>query len=80
MRFIPAFHARRSGARKRLHRRKPFTFPSPSAASSTQRLINTMPAQLSPDDAYLSYHDVRLTREDVSCIKNDWLTDNAIAF
>jgi len=22
---------------------------------------------LSPDDAYLSYHDVRLTREDVCC-------------
>jgi sentrin-specific protease 8 len=36
--------------------------------------------QLSPDDAYLSYHDVRLTNEDVQCIKNDWLTDNAIAF
>jgi sentrin-specific protease 8 len=36
--------------------------------------------QLSPDDAYLSYHDVRLTREDVQCIKDDWLTDNVIAF
>lgn len=36
--------------------------------------------QLSPDDAYLSYYDVRLTREDVQCIKDDWLTDNAIAF
>ncbi|KAK5137660.1 hypothetical protein LTR08_007955 [Meristemomyces frigidus] len=36
--------------------------------------------QLAPDDAYLSYHDVRLTREDIDCIKNDWLTDNAIAF
>lgn len=35
---------------------------------------------LSPEDAYLSYHDVRLTREDVSTIKDDWLTDNAIAF
>jgi len=32
--------------------------------------------QLAPEDAYLSYHDVRLTREDVDCIKNDWLTDN----
>lgn len=39
-----------------------------------------MSPQLSPEDAYLSYHDVRLTREDVDCIKNDWLTDNAIAF
>jgi sentrin-specific protease 8 len=36
--------------------------------------------QLSPEDAYLSYHDVRLTREDVQCIKDDWLTDNVIAF
>lgn len=36
--------------------------------------------QLAPDDAYLSYHDVRLTREDIDCIKDDWLTDNAIAF
>lgn len=36
--------------------------------------------QLAPDDAYLSYHDVRLTYEDVQCIKSDWLTDNAIAF
>lgn len=35
---------------------------------------------LSPDDAYLSYHDIRLTNEDVQCIRNDWLTDNAIAF
>ncbi|KAJ8611897.1 hypothetical protein MRB53_037693 [Persea americana] len=36
--------------------------------------------QLSPDDAYLSYYDVRLTREDVDSIRDDWLTDNAIAF
>ncbi|KAF2199820.1 cysteine proteinase [Delitschia confertaspora ATCC 74209] len=35
---------------------------------------------LSPEDAYLSYHDIRLTKLDVDCIKNDWLTDNAIAF
>jgi len=35
---------------------------------------------LSPDDAYLSYHDVRLTKLDVDSIRNDWLTDNAIAF
>ena len=36
--------------------------------------------KLAPDEAYLSYHDVRLTYEDVQTIKNDWLTDNAIAF
>ncbi|WPH03788.1 Hypothetical protein R9X50_00667100 [Acrodontium crateriforme] len=35
---------------------------------------------LSPEDAYLSYYDIRLTREDVDTIKDDWLTDNAIAF
>lgn len=35
---------------------------------------------LSPDDAYLSYYDIRLTREDMDSIKDDWLTDNAIAF
>lgn len=36
--------------------------------------------KLAPDDAYLSYYDVRLTREDVDSIKHDWLTDNAISF
>ncbi|EYE93216.1 Ulp1 protease family protein [Aspergillus ruber CBS 135680] len=35
---------------------------------------------LSPDDAYLSYHDIRLTREDMQTLKNDWLTDNVISF
>ncbi|KAI9850379.1 MAG: hypothetical protein M1838_005769 [Thelocarpon superellum] len=35
---------------------------------------------LSPDDAYLSYYDVRLTKEDVDTLKDDWLTDNCIAF
>ncbi|KAI1000991.1 hypothetical protein K3495_g7207 [Podosphaera aphanis] len=35
---------------------------------------------LAPDDAYLSYYDVRLTKEDVDTLKNDWLTDNTIAF
>jgi sentrin-specific protease 8 len=32
--------------------------------------------KLNPDDAFLSYHDVRLTREDMQTLKNDWLTDN----
>ncbi|KAL8990974.1 MAG: hypothetical protein Q9177_000494 [Variospora cf. flavescens] len=52
--------------------------------------------ELSPDDAYLSYFDVRcvspipplrfvaepatVTKEDVSTLKDDWLTDNVIAF
>ncbi|KAJ9303768.1 hypothetical protein DTO217A2_6780 [Paecilomyces variotii] len=36
--------------------------------------------QLHPDDAYLSYYDIRLTREDIQTLKNDWLTDNVISF
>jgi len=37
--------------------------------------------KLAPEDAYLSYYDVRLTKEDVDSIKKgDWLTDNAISF
>ncbi|KAF2456742.1 hypothetical protein BDY21DRAFT_345981 [Lineolata rhizophorae] len=36
--------------------------------------------RLSPEDAYLSYYDTRLTREDIDSIKDDWLTDNAIQF
>jgi sentrin-specific protease 8 len=31
---------------------------------------------LNPEDAYLSYYDIRLTREDMQTLKNDWLTDN----
>ncbi|KAF7591338.1 hypothetical protein BBP40_001662 [Aspergillus hancockii] len=35
---------------------------------------------LNPEDAYLSYYDIRLTREDMQSLKNDWLTDNIISF
>lgn len=35
---------------------------------------------LSPDKPYLSYYDVLLTIDDVKSLKNDWLTDNNIAF
>lgn len=35
---------------------------------------------LAPEDAYLSYYDIRLTKEDIDTLKNDWLTDNTIAF
>lgn len=31
-------------------------------------------------DPYLSYFDVRLTKDDVKTLKDDWLTDNVIAF
>ncbi|KAL1956095.1 hypothetical protein VTO42DRAFT_7614 [Malbranchea cinnamomea] len=34
----------------------------------------------SPDDTYLTYHDIRLTNEDVYTLRYDWLTDNVIAF
>ncbi|RMZ90878.1 hypothetical protein DV736_g1892, partial [Chaetothyriales sp. CBS 134916] len=36
--------------------------------------------RLAPDDAYLSYYDVRLTKEDITVLRSDWLTDNVIAF
>ncbi|KAL9595212.1 MAG: hypothetical protein Q9219_006578 [cf. Caloplaca sp. 3 TL-2023] len=36
--------------------------------------------RLNPDDPYLSYFDVRLTKEDVNTLRDDWLTDNVIAF
>ncbi|WYZ42491.1 hypothetical protein EsH8_VI_000190 [Colletotrichum jinshuiense] len=35
---------------------------------------------LSPQQPYLSYHDILLTYEDIKSLKNDWLTDNNIAF
>ncbi|KMU76669.1 Ulp1 protease family protein [Coccidioides immitis RMSCC 3703] len=36
--------------------------------------------QASPDDTYVTYYDISLTNEDVDTLKNDWLTDNVIAF
>ncbi|RKF61795.1 NEDD8-specific protease 2 [Erysiphe neolycopersici] len=42
--------------------------------------------KLAPEDVYLSYYDIRpdseipVTKEDVDTLKNDWLTDNTIAF
>ncbi|KAM0269439.1 hypothetical protein ACHAQH_009728 [Verticillium albo-atrum] len=35
---------------------------------------------LSPHSTVLSYHDITLTYEDLKALKNDWLTDNNIAF
>ncbi|TIC89633.1 NEDD8-specific protease 2 [Colletotrichum higginsianum] len=35
---------------------------------------------LSPQQPYLSYHDILLTYEDIKALKHDWLTDNNIAF
>lgn len=44
------------------------------------RAADSIPTQLSPEKSYLSYYDVLLTVEDVKALKNDWLTDNNIAF
>ncbi|KAF2740519.1 cysteine proteinase [Polyplosphaeria fusca] len=52
----------------------------PALSSLGDRVRRHFGDSLSPDDAYLSYHDVRLTKLDVDSIKHDWLTDNAIAF
>ncbi|KAI9903758.1 hypothetical protein N3K66_000287 [Trichothecium roseum] len=45
-----------------------------------QRMARHFGDSLHPDRSYLSYHDVCLTSEDVKALKNDWLTDNNIAF
>ncbi|EEP82881.1 conserved hypothetical protein [Uncinocarpus reesii 1704] len=41
-----------------------------------RRLFCADLTQASPDDTYLTYHDISLTNEDVDTLKNDWLTDN----
>ena len=64
-------------SRKRSAQRHPLTDPDHNCFKHSKTNAGL---QLAPEDAYLSYHDVRLTREDIDCIKNDWLTDNAIAF
>ncbi|KAL7911776.1 hypothetical protein GGI35DRAFT_468225 [Trichoderma velutinum] len=43
-------------------------------------MLTSLDRQLSPEKAYLSYYDVLLTVEDIKSLKNDWLTDNNIAF
>ncbi|EHK18091.1 uncharacterized protein TRIVIDRAFT_194528 [Trichoderma virens Gv29-8] len=45
-----------------------------------QRMARHFGDSLSPEKAYLSYYDVLLTVEDIKSLKNDWLTDNNIAF
>jgi len=51
-----------------------------STRSAMDRLTFAILRQLSPEKQYLSYYDVCLTVEDVKMLKNDWLTDNNIAF
>ncbi|KUL87707.1 hypothetical protein ZTR_05921 [Talaromyces verruculosus] len=55
-----------------------YLLPEYSACLVANRWV--VDGQLHPDDAYLSYHDVRLMREDIQTLKNDWLTDNVISF
>ncbi|KAL1981066.1 hypothetical protein VTN96DRAFT_3131 [Rasamsonia emersonii] len=43
-------------------------------------MMGKLGESLHPDDAYLSYYDIRLTRGDVQTLKNDWITDNIISF
>ncbi|KAK1249404.1 hypothetical protein MKX07_002920 [Trichoderma sp. CBMAI-0711] len=45
-----------------------------------QRMARHFGDSLAPEKAYLSYYDVLLTVEDIKSLKNDWLTDNNIAF
>lgn len=45
-----------------------------------QRMARHFGDTLSPEKPYLSYYDVCLTVEDIKALKNDWLTDNNIAF
>ncbi|KAG5933198.1 hypothetical protein E4U60_004627 [Claviceps pazoutovae] len=47
---------------------------------SFRRMARHFGESLSPEKAYLSYYDVLLTVEDIKSLKNDWLTDNNIAF
>ncbi|KAF7543006.1 hypothetical protein G7046_g10075 [Stylonectria norvegica] len=45
-----------------------------------QRMARHFGDSLGPEKPYLSYYDVLLTGEDMKALKNDWLTDNNIAF
>ncbi|KAK5658899.1 hypothetical protein OQA88_1713 [Cercophora sp. LCS_1] len=45
-----------------------------------QRVARHFGDTLSPNSPYLSYFDILLTVDDIKSLKNDWLTDNNIAF
>ena len=63
-------------------RRKPSSGALTRTSARAWRKIRLtwMDSQLAPDDACLSYYDVRLTNEDINSLKNDWLTDDVIRF
>ncbi|KAL6886306.1 hypothetical protein HDV57DRAFT_383824 [Trichoderma longibrachiatum] len=63
-------HHHHGKRRRRKHHRMPFR----------QRMARHFGDSLAPEKAYLSYYDVLLTVEDIKSLKNDWLTDNNIAF
>ena len=57
------------------------SFPAYTSSPSPSISATNLPfSQLAPDDAYLSYYDIRLTKEDILTLRSDWLTDNVIAF
>jgi len=45
-----------------------------------QRMARHFGDSLAPERSILSYYDVCLTSEDLKALRNDWLTDNNIAF
>ncbi|KAK0734503.1 nedd8-specific protease-like protein [Lasiosphaeria miniovina] len=45
-----------------------------------QRVARHFGDSLSPTAPYLSYYDILLTGDDIRSLKQDWLTDNNIAF
>ncbi|KAI0898203.1 cysteine proteinase [Annulohypoxylon nitens] len=57
---------------------------SPRRQRTRSRKLRSRRNQLSPSPSptqpYLSYYDILLTYEDIKALKNDWLTDNNIAF
>ena len=60
-------HGLRSRLRSKMH--------SPSESSNGNHL-----SQYASDDPYLSYYDIRLTRDDIETLHSGWLTDNTLAF
>ncbi|CAJ2501639.1 Uu.00g044920.m01.CDS01 [Anthostomella pinea] len=69
--------------RERFHRRLNESVSPPHSRSPSRRLRSRrhqLSPSPSPTQPYLSYYDILLTHEDMKALKNDWLTDNNIAF
>ncbi|CRK31210.1 NEDD8-specific protease 2 like protein [Verticillium longisporum] len=54
--------------------------PESRLAMPFRKMARHFGDSLSPHSTVLSYHDITLTYEDLKALKNDWLTDNNIAF